>query len=83
MDRATIEQKVKGVIAEQLDVDITKLKPTTRLVDDLAADSLDQVELMMEIEDAFDIDIADDSDQPHTVGAVVDLVEKALAKRTL
>jgi len=56
----TIEQKVIKIVAETLKTDESKITPQSSFVDDLKADSLDLVELMMAIEAAFDVDIPDD-----------------------
>lgn len=63
-----IESKVKGVIAEKLGVSEDKIGPTSSFVDDLGADSLDQVELIMAFEDAFGVEIPDeDAEKMRTV----------------
>jgi len=54
------EQKLIDIIAEQLSVDKDKVVPQASFVDDLGADSLDLVELIMAMEEAFDIEIADE-----------------------
>lgn len=53
-------EKVKGIIAEQLGVDPAEVKEDSSFVDDLGADSLDIVELVMAFEEAFDLDIPDE-----------------------
>ena len=55
-----MEDKVKAIIAEQLGVDIEQVKPETSFVDDLGADSLDTVELVMALEEEFGIEIPDE-----------------------
>jgi acyl carrier protein len=55
-----IESKVKQIIAEKLGVSEDKITPQASFVDDLGADSLDQVELIMAFEDAFDVEIPDE-----------------------
>ena len=55
-----VEEKLIDIIAEQLGVDKDKVKPEASFVDDLGADSLDLVELIMAMEEAFDIEIADE-----------------------
>jgi len=55
------ETKIKQIIAEKLGVSEDKVVPAASFVDDLGADSLDQVELIMAFEDAFDIEIPDDA----------------------
>ena len=56
----SVEDKVKKIIAEKLSVDIEEVVPEATFVDDLGADSLDLVELIMSMEEEFDIDISDD-----------------------
>jgi acyl carrier protein len=56
----SIEDKVKKIIAEKLSVDIEEVVPEASFVDDLGADSLDLVELIMSMEEEFDIDIPDE-----------------------
>ena len=55
-----VEGKLIGIIAEQLSVDKDKVVPGASFIDDLGADSLDLVELIMAMEEAFDIEIADE-----------------------
>mmetsp|Transcript_45051 Transcript_45051/g.78404 ORF Transcript_45051/g.78404 Transcript_45051/m.78404 type:complete len:114 (-) Transcript_45051:140-481(-) len=55
-----VETKLNGIIAEQLGVDLEKVKPDASFTEDLGADSLDAVELIMAIEEAFDIEIPDE-----------------------
>jgi len=55
-----IEEKVKGIIVEQLGVDEDEVTPTASFVDDLGADSLDQVELVMALEEEFKLEISDE-----------------------
>jgi acyl carrier protein len=65
---ASVEDRVKKIIAEKLSVDIEEVVPTASFVDDLGADSLDLVELIMSMEEEFDIDISDeDAEQIVTV----------------
>jgi acyl carrier protein len=56
----SIEDKVKKIIAEKLSVDVEEVVPEASFVDDLGADSLDLVELIMSMEEEFDIDISDE-----------------------
>lgn len=58
---ASVEERVVDIVAEQLGVDKDKIKPESNFVNDLGADSLDTVELVMELEEEFDINIADDA----------------------
>jgi acyl carrier protein len=72
-----IEQKVKQIIIDQLGVEESEVTPTASFVDDLGADSLDRVELIMAIEEAFDLEIPDDrAEQIKTVQDAVDYIEK-------
>lgn len=57
---STIDERVKKIIAEQLSVEIDKITNEARFVDDLGADSLDTVELVMALEEEFEIDIPDE-----------------------
>jgi acyl carrier protein len=71
-----VEQKVKQIIVEQLGVDENQVDSTASFVDDLGADSLDIVELVMAFEEAFDIDIPDeDAEKIATVKDAVDYIE--------
>ncbi|MBN1931082.1 MAG: acyl carrier protein [Desulfobacterales bacterium] len=56
----SVEDKVKKIIAEKLSVDVDEVVPEAAFVDDLGADSLDLVELIMAVEEEFDIDISDE-----------------------
>jgi acyl carrier protein len=73
------EDKVKKIIAEKLGVSEDKVLPAASFVDDLGADSLDQVELIMAFEDAFDVEIPDeDAEKLKTVKDALDYLEKKL-----
>jgi acyl carrier protein len=72
------EEKVIDIIVEQLSVDKDKVVPSASFVDDLGADSLDLVELIMEMEEAFGIEIPDEvAEKITTVQDAVDHVSKA------
>ena len=74
-----VADKVKSIIVEQLGVDEEEVTPDASFVDDLGADSLDTVELVMEFEDEFDISIPDeDAEKIQTVGQAIDYVEAHL-----
>lgn len=70
-----IFEKVKGIVAEQLEVDPNDIKPESNFANDLQADSLDTVELVMALEEEFDIEIPDDAaEQIDTVQKAVDYI---------
>ena len=72
-----ITAEVKRIIKEQLDVDEADIKPESTFIDDLGADSLGLVELVLAFEEAFEIDIPDeDTEQIRTVQDAVDYIEK-------
>lgn len=71
-----LEQRVINVIAEQLSVDEAQVRPEAHFMDDLGADSLDLVELVMSLEKEFDCQIEDnDAEQITTVQAAIDYVK--------
>lgn len=77
---ASVEDRVFDLVAEQLGFDREKITVETNFVSDLGADSLDQVELIMELEREFDITIPDESaEKIQRVGEAIDYIEKALA----
>ena len=80
---ASVEERVKQIIVEQLGVDEGEVTPTASFVDDLGADSLDTVELVMAFEEAFWIEIPDeDAEKIATVKDAVDYIQKhASAKK--
>jgi acyl carrier protein len=72
-----VEEKVKQIIVEQLGVDEGEVTPSASFVDDLGADSLDTVELVMAFEEAFDIEIPDeDAEKIKTVKDSIDYIQK-------
>ncbi len=74
-----IEDKVRKIIAEQLSVSEDDVVPTASFVDDLGADSLDQVELIMAMEEEFDISIPDeDAEKITTVQDAIDYIKNAI-----
>ena len=77
----SVEQKVKQIIVEQLGVDEGQVDATASFVDDLGADSLDIVELVMAFEEAFDLDIPDeDAEKIATVKDAIDYIESKSKK---
>ncbi|MFO7740148.1 MAG: acyl carrier protein [Desulfatiglandaceae bacterium] len=75
---ASVEEKIRKIICEQLDVAEKDVVPEASFVDDLGADSLDQVELIMAMEEAFDISIPDeDAEKIATVQDAINFIQKA------
>ncbi len=73
---ASVEEKVKQIIVEQLGVDEAEVTPTASFVDDLGADSLDIVELLMALEEAFEFDIPDeDAEKILTVKQAIEYIQ--------
>lgn len=71
-----IESKVKAIIVDKLGVDISEVKNESSFTNDLGADSLDTVELIMEFENAFEIKIPDDqAEKISTVGQAVEYIQ--------
>ena len=69
-------EKVKKLISEQLDVEEDAIKETSSITDDLGADSLDVVDLLMSIEDEFEVEVPDEEiENIKTVGALVSYIE--------
>ncbi|MBQ1279012.1 MAG: acyl carrier protein [Acutalibacteraceae bacterium] len=69
-------EKIRDLLAEQLDADAESITLDTNIADDLGADSLDVVELLMAIEDEFEVEIPDEEiENLKTVGAVVDYIQ--------
>ena len=76
---ASIEEKVKHIIVEQLGVDEAEVKPEAHFVDDLGADSLDVVELVMALEEEFGVEVPEeDLEGIQTVGQAYDLIVSKL-----
>ncbi len=78
---ASVEERVVEIVAEQLGVDREKVTRDTSFVNDLGADSLDTVELVMELEEEFDITIPDDAaEKIQTVGQAIDYIDQNSSK---
>lgn len=76
------EEKIKSIIAEQLGVKVEEIKPESSFIEDLGADSLDTVELVMALEEEFGIEIPDeDAEKMTTVGEAVKYIEEKVAAK--
>jgi len=76
---ADVKERVIDIVADQLGVSKDKISEETSFVNDLGADSLDTVELVMELEEEFDINIPDDAaEKIQTVGQAIEHIEKAV-----
>jgi acyl carrier protein len=72
----SVEEQVKKIIAEKLSVDLAEVVPEASFVDDLGADSLDLVELIMSMEEEFDTDISDeDAEKITTVQDAINFIQ--------
>ncbi len=79
MTDKSVEQMVKEIIVEQLSVSEDEVKPEASFVDDLGADSLDLVELIMTMEEEFDVEISDeDAETLVTVNDAIEYTRKQL-----
>jgi acyl carrier protein len=74
---ASVQERVIEIVASQLGVSKEQITPETSFINDLGADSLDTVELVMELEEEFEINIPDDAaEKIQTVGQAVEFIEK-------
>ncbi len=81
MSEKSIEEKVKDIIVEQLGVTPEQVTPAASFIEDLGADSLDTVELVMAFEEEFNVEVPDeDAEKLQTVGNVIEYIEKKSAK---
>jgi acyl carrier protein len=81
MAEKTIEEKVKDIIVEQLGVTPEQVTPSASFIEDLGADSLDTVELVMAFEEEFGVEVPDeDAEKLQTVGDTVKYIEDKQAK---
>ncbi len=81
MAEKTVEEKVKDIIVEQLGVNPEQVTTTASFIEDLGADSLDTVELVMAFEEEFSVEVPDeDAEKLQTVGDVVKYIEEKTAK---
>ncbi|MBF0342834.1 MAG: acyl carrier protein [Nitrospirae bacterium] len=77
-----VEEKVKAIIAKQLSIDLGQVKPEASFIEDLGADSLDTVELVMAFEEAFGVQIPDEEAEKITkVQDAIDYISKKLGEK--
>jgi acyl carrier protein len=80
MSQADIFERVKSIVIEQLEIEAEKIVPNATFTDDLGADSLDIVELVMALEEEFELEIPDeDAEKILTVQDVVDYIQNHVA----
>jgi acyl carrier protein len=76
MSEKSIEERVKEIIVEQLGVNAEQVTPEAKFIEDLGADSLDTVELVMAFEEAFGVEVPDeDAEKLQSVGNVISYIE--------
>ena len=81
MSEKSISEKVKDIIVEQLGVNPEQVTESASFIEDLGADSLDTVELVMAFEEEFSVEVPDeDAEKLQTVGNVIEYIEKKTAK---
>jgi acyl carrier protein len=81
MEAKNVEERVKNIIVEQLGVEPEQVKPEAQFVNDLGADSLDTVELIMALEEEFDIEIPDEqAEKIKTVGEALEHIKSKATK---
>jgi acyl carrier protein len=81
MAEKTVEEKVKDIIVEQLGVNPEQVTPAASFIEDLGADSLDTVELVMAFEEEFSVEVPDEeAEKLQTVGNVIDYIKEKTAK---
>ena len=81
MSIENVQERVKNIIVEQLGVEADQVKPEAQFVNDLGADSLDTVELIMALEEEFDIEIPDEkAEKIKTVGEAISYIEENAKK---
>ena len=80
-EEQSVEERVKEIIIKRMDVNKESVTPETSFINDMGADSLDIVELVMEFEDAFDMNIPDeDAEKIQTVGDAVNYIKERKQK---
>lgn len=81
MSDKSIEEKIKDIIVEQLSVNAEQVTPDAKFIEDLSADSLDVVELIMAFEEEFDVEVPDEeAEKLLTVGDVIRYIEDKQSK---
>lgn len=81
MSVENVEERVKNIIVEQLGVEADQVKPEAQFVNDLGADSLDTVELIMALEEEFDVEIPDEkAEKIKTVGEAIAYIQENAKK---
>ena len=81
MSVENVQERVKNIIVEQLGVEADQVKPEAQFVNDLGADSLDTVELIMALEEEFDVEIPDEkAEKIKTVGEAVSYIQENAKK---
>ena len=75
---ANVAEKIREIVADRLDRKVEELVDTAGFVDDLGADSLDITELLMALEEEFDVEIDDDANQIETVGDAINYISSKL-----
>jgi acyl carrier protein len=82
MEREELLKKIKAIVADKLSISEDQVTEEASFIDDLGADSLDTVELVMALEDEFDLDIPDeDAEKMTTVGKAIDYVLESMQKK--
>ena len=81
MSVENVQERVKNIIVEQLGVEADQVKPEAQFVNDLGADSLDTVELIMALEEEFDVEIPDEkAEKIKTVGEAIEYIQQNAKK---
>ena len=81
MSVENVQERVKNIIVEQLGVEADQVKPEAQFVNDLGADSMDTVELIMALEEEFDVEIPDEkAEKIKTVGEAISYIEENAKK---
>ena len=81
MSVENVQERVKNIIIEQLGVEADQVKPEAQFVNDLGADSLDTVELIMALEEEFDVEIPDEkAEKIKTVGEAIEYISENAKK---